>query len=183
MTKLDWFDIAARQLVEHGEAGLTLAALTRAARVTQGSYYHHFGGQSGFVREFLEHLKDRAFGHLRALEAVDASTPQAARRALRGIVEAVAGEDLALEAAVRRWAHSNSHVARVIHELDEARATLIYSLFLTATGSAERAAYLARLNGAFYLGAVQSTPPIQGAEYARMASDLERLLDAPEARR
>jgi AcrR family transcriptional regulator len=182
MTKDEWFRIASRQLVAHGEAGLTLAALTRAAGVTQGSYYHHFGGQAGFIEGFLAHLAGRAFVDVAALADQDATTAAGARRALRHLVAIIAAEDLQLEAAVRRWAQSNPRVARAVAQIDRRRARLLKRLFLAATGDPARAAHLARLNGAFYLGAVHSRPVIQGAEYARMASELERLIDAPGPR-
>ena len=182
MTRDDWFRVASRQLVEHGEPGLKIAALTRAAGVTQGSYYHHFGGQAGFVRAFLEHLTSRAFGPASILVG-DEDTPDGARAALRRLVQAIATEDLELEAAVRRWAHSDPTVAGVVDDIDAHRAALVEGLFLAITGDPASASYLTRLNTAFYLGAVWSRPPIQGDDYARMAGDLERLLDLDEGER
>lgn len=175
----DWFRIAAEQLLRHGAGGLTLARLTEAAGVTQGSYYHHFGGQGGFKQAFLEHLEGRAFVELAFPEGPEPLTPEQGREALRRLVALIASEDLALEAAVRQWASSDPQVAELVDRVDTRRAGLIYRLFLAVVGEPERAAYLARLNGAFYLGAVTSRPPIEGAEYARMAGDLERLLDLP----
>ncbi|SCG58410.1 transcriptional regulator, TetR family [Micromonospora halophytica] len=181
MTKDDWFRVASRQLVEHGEQGLTLAALTSAAGVTQGSFYHHFGGQAGFVEAFLAHLAARAFIDVSAAADEDSTTPAGARRALRRLVEIIAAEDLELEAAVRRWSQSNARVAEVVAEIDSRRGELLGRLFLVATGDPSRAAHLTRLNGTFYLGAVHSRPVVQGEEYARMARDLERLIEPPEA--
>lgn len=179
MTREDWFRIAGEQLVEHGEAGLTIQSLTRRAGVTQGSYYHHFGSQAGFVEAFLEHLAERAFVDVSTLADQDTSTPEGARQALRRIVELVAAEDLRLEAAVRRWAHRNPAVAALVDRIDAQRGRLLFDLFLAATGDEERAFFLTRVNGAAYLGAVHSRPPIEGEEYARMAAELERLLDVP----
>ncbi|GAA2520668.1 TetR/AcrR family transcriptional regulator [Pilimelia columellifera] len=176
MTQEDWFRIACEGLILEGEAGLTLHALTTRAGVTHGSFYHHFKGQAGFVTAFLEHLERRAFIDVPAAEDHDLATPVGAQEALRRLVEIIAAEDLHLEAAVRRWAQSNPTVAVVVNEIDARRAELLCRLFLAATGDVARAAYLARLNGALYLGAVHSRPPIQGAEYARMATDLARLL-------
>lgn len=184
MTRNDWFEVASRQLVAHGEAGLTLASLTAAAGVTQGSYYHHFGGRQGFLDAFLTYLEARAFLDVAAMLeedalAADPATPVGARLALRRLVAVIASEDLAFEAAVRRWAHGNPRVAAVIARIDARRAELLERLFLAATGDPARAAYLTRLNGAFYLGAVHAQPPIQGEEYLRMAGDLERLAEGP----
>lgn len=177
MTRDDWFRIAGEQLVRHGESALTIQSLTRQAGVTHGSYYHHFGSQAGFVEAFVEHLTERAFVDVSAQVDHDASTPVGAREALRRLVEVIASKDLRLEAAVRRWAHGNPTVAAVVDRIDAQRGELLFRLFLVATGDQEKAAFLARLNGAVYLGAVYSKPPIEGGEYSRMAHTLEHLLD------
>jgi AcrR family transcriptional regulator len=183
LSRDDWFRIAGGQLVRHGEAGLTLSALTRAAGVTQGSFYHHFGSHPAFVEAFLDHVAGRAFVDVSRVMATgteqgehDVTTPEGARQALRRLVQVIAAEDLQLEAAVRAWALSNDRAARMVAEVDARRGDLLGRLFLAATGDPVRAAFLARLNATFYLGAVHARPVVQGEEYAAMAHELERLL-------
>jgi AcrR family transcriptional regulator len=168
LTKEDWFTIAERVLVEHGAGALTIEELTRRARVTKGSFYHHFGSQSGFVDAFLAHLSQLAFADVAA--EVDAhSSPW---DQLGEIARLSSEHDPRLEIAVRRWSASNPAVADLLRRADRMRLDFLRHLFERATGDPDLALTLARLNIAFNLGTLQITPPIQGEEYLLMAHTL-----------
>ncbi|WP_017595679.1 TetR/AcrR family transcriptional regulator [Nocardiopsis potens] len=48
---------ARRLFAEHGYAGVGLAGLVRAAGVTKGALYHHFGSKEGLFREVLRQVQ------------------------------------------------------------------------------------------------------------------------------
>lgn len=168
-----WFEVAARLLVQRGGRGLRVEALCRAAGVTKGSFYHHFRDLAEFKAEFVDYLYQRgAASPLARLAALEAP-----REKLSGLIEAIAGEDLELEAAIRRWAASDPAVEEHVHRVDEARAAFVTDLYhQIVPGDPELAGDLSRLAQAFYLGAVMLDPPITGAEYRRIAGTLDRIV-------
>jgi len=126
--KLDrssWFRVAARLLVERGGGGLRVEALCRDAGVTKGSFYHHFRDLGEFKTAFMDYLYQRgAMDPMSRLEALDSP-----RERLRGLIEAIACEDLALEAAVRRWAASDPAVAEHLRQVDQARMAFVAEMY------------------------------------------------------
>ena len=159
--KLDrssWFRVAARLLVERGGGGLRVEALCRDAGVTKGSFYHHF--QRG------------AMDPMSRLEALDSP-----RERLRGLIEAIACEDLALEAAVRRWAASDPAVAEHLRQVDQARTAFVAEMYHELLPDDPALADdMCRLAQAFYLGAVMLEPPVTGEEYRRLTALLDRIV-------
>ncbi|MBW8759338.1 MAG: TetR/AcrR family transcriptional regulator [Burkholderiales bacterium] len=87
---------AAGWLDEHGEQGLTLRELARAAGVSHAAPYHHFAGRE----ELLAGVAERAFDRLADTLAVAAGAPEAAH-ALLDIGEAYVHEALAHPAQFR----------------------------------------------------------------------------------
>lgn len=172
MTRQEWLAIAERVLVQRGPSALTIDELTRRAGVTKGSFYHHFGGQPGFVDAFLEHLAHLGFDEVVA--RLDTHEP--ALDQLRQLAGLIAEHDPALERAVRRWGVISPAVADLLREVDRMRLDLWQQMFARVTGDEELALRLARLNLALYLGSLQIDPPIRGSEYVDLASDLEVLM-------
>lgn len=175
LDRVAWYQAAARLLVDQGGPGLRVESLCRAAGVTKGSFYHHFGDLSEFKSGLVEYLYLRgAISPLSELAAVGSP-----RERLRGLVEAIAREDLALDAAIRRWAASDPAVAEHVHRVDEARAAFVADLYgELVPDDPELAGDLSRLAQAFYLGAVLLDPPITGDEYRRLAKILDRIVQA-----
>lgn len=168
-----WYEVAARVLVDQGGFGLRVESLCRAAGVTKGSFYHHFRDLSEFTAGFVEYLYRRgAKNPLSELPAI--SSPH---ERLRRLIEAIANEDLALEAAIRRWAASDRGVADHVRRVDAAGAAFLTDLYgELIPRDAELAGDLSRLARAFYLGAVMLDPPITGDEYRRLAGLLDRIV-------
>ena len=174
--KLDrssWFRVAARLLVERGGGGLRVEALCRDAGVTKGSFYHHFRDLGEFKTAFMDYLYQRgAMDPMSRLEALDSP-----RERLRGLIEAIACEDLALEAAVRRWAASDPAVAEHLRQVDQARTAFVAEMYHELLPDDPALADdMCRLAQAFYLGAVMLEPPVTGEEYRRLTALLDRIV-------
>lgn len=176
--KQDWFETAARVLVEQGPGRLRVDALCQAAGMTKGSFYHHFRSLEDFTEAFLGYL-DRRGAQQPLAELARVETPRAR---LQALVETVAAEDLALEAAIRRWAVTERAVAEHVARVDTARGELVSRLYQgLLPADPQQARDLTRLAQAFYLGAVLLDPPVQGDEYRRLARLLDRVLEGHDA--
>lgn len=159
--------------MERGGGGLRVEALCREAGVTKGSFYHHFPDLGEFKIAFVDYLHQRgAMDPLSRLAALDSP-----RDRLRGLIEAIADEDLALEAAVRRWAASDPAVAEHLRQVDQARTTFVAEMYHELLPDDPTLADdMCRLAQAFYLGAVMLEPPVTGKEYRRLAALLDRIV-------
>lgn len=80
-------DAALRLYEKQGEAGLTVAALTRETGVSTGSIYHHFGSLDGVLGGLTQRWLDRLYDEIRA--ALWSSDD--ARLGIRALVEAYLG--------------------------------------------------------------------------------------------
>lgn len=164
LTRNDWFQHAAALLVERKGSGLTLDALTTAAGVTKGSFYHHFGSYDGFIEAFLEYFSVAGFSDV--VSQVDENLPP--REQLEELFEAIASRDFAGETAARTWAAHHPRVADAIAALDETRLAYLTNLTVPLTGSTEEGELLARRLLASYLGGLYLNPP-QSAHELRLA--------------
>lgn len=173
LDRSSWFRVAARLLVERGGSGLRVETLCRDAGVTKGSFYHHFHDLAEFKTAFADYLHRRgAMDPLSRLAAVDSP-----RERLRALIGAIADEDLALEAAVRRWAASDPAVAEHLRQVDRARTAFVAEMYHEILpDDPELADDMCRLAQAFYLGAVMLEPPVTGEEYRRLAALLDRIV-------
>lgn len=160
-----------RVLVDTGAEGLTIDRLRSELGVTKGSFYHHFGGFPGFLEAFLEHLEQAAFADV--VGDIDEAAP--AGEQLRLLNQAIAGDDPALEVAVRRWAAALPEAQSLIDRIDGLRLDHLEGLLRDVLTDRTRARFLARLYYAIYIGGLQLNPPVEGAEYLAMTTALEQL--------
>ncbi|HYF07454.1 MAG TPA: TetR/AcrR family transcriptional regulator [Acetobacteraceae bacterium] len=60
------FDAAARVVGRHGYAGASIARITAAARIAQGSFYTYFPSRQALLDELLPALGDEMLAHIAA---------------------------------------------------------------------------------------------------------------------
>ncbi|MEU9856535.1 TetR/AcrR family transcriptional regulator [Streptomyces sp. NPDC047974] len=119
-------DAALDLYAREGEAGLTVAALTRESGVSTGSVYHHFGNLHGVVSALALRWLDRLLGEL----GTALLSHQDARSGIEAVVHAYLGF-VRTEPAASRLLHSpfadqegTAHAAE-IRDSQEARLTPI----------------------------------------------------------
>lgn len=153
LEKKDWLQIGLDALRDDGPSGLTLEALTRRAKRTKGSFYHHFKDQQAFIRDML------------ALWAEQSPLDQA-ENPFHLL-------DPALEAAIRRL--PGEETARVIAETDEARIDTLAGFHLDPTLPVARS--YARIHYAAWIGLV-TLPNQQPGEIGPLLTLLTRMIEA-----
>ncbi|HBY63608.1 MAG TPA: TetR family transcriptional regulator [Solibacterales bacterium] len=166
-----WLEAGFAILAAEGERGLTIERLCERMKKTKGSYYHHFRSPEDFADALLEHWAASFTEQVihRAGQAPDA------RRRWRALVREVAGLDGGVERAMRRWAAGSEAVRRRVREVDERRIGYLAELN-RATGFAGRAAELARIEYAAWLGMEQLAEDAPAAEMERVAVRIHALL-------
>ena len=80
-------EAALAAFAEHGYAETSIADITRAAGVAQGTFYVHFSGKDAVIDELLADFNE---GLVRALGAMDPALVDGRGRSLRPLVEAMA---------------------------------------------------------------------------------------------
>lgn len=94
----DWLALGRVALAEGGPSALTIEALTARAKLTRGSFYHHFADRAAFVAALAGEWAEEV-----AALSPDRADP-ALERALRGVpeaAEAVRAADAARRGAFR----------------------------------------------------------------------------------
>jgi AcrR family transcriptional regulator len=166
-----WLEAGLAILAAEGEPALTIERLCERTKKTKGSYYHHFRNPSDFAEALLEHwaanFTDRVIE--RAAQAPDA------RRRWRVLVREVTGLDGGVERAMRRWAARNEMVRQRVRQVDERRIGYLAELN-RGVGRAARAAELARIEYATWLGMEQLDEGLSPVEMERLAARIHTLL-------
>ena len=121
-----WIAAGFDALLEQGPAALKAESLARRLKTTKGSFYWHFKDVPAFHAAMLATWEDQALTDLETALAED-TTPAARLRHLGQI--SARGRDsvrgLALEPAIRAWAHDNAAVAEAVARVDARRMAQI----------------------------------------------------------
>ena len=176
-----WVEFGIRQLARHGASALTVDRLCESAKLTKGSFYHHFPS----VEEFLLAIGARWRETETDAIAKDALACVTAAESLKKLSSLSDGVDHRLELGVRTLAASNRSLRDLVNRTDTAREAIIATLLERAYGLAgEEAAAAARLFHSLHLAALLRSPRSVG-EFSRAAASLlsERLTAAPSRRR
>jgi AcrR family transcriptional regulator len=163
-----------RVLAEEGDGGLTVDALCARLGRTKGSFYHHFGGRDGFVRDLLDRWEGQATDRL--IETVGSAGPVEDR--LRAVNrQASELRNARLERAIRGWSAREAEAARVQDRVDRRRLGFLEQLCAERMGPGERSRSLARVLQLAFVGAQHLDPPLEGEELYRTLRYLEPLFD------
>src|SRR4051812_50185194 len=116
VTRHGYFEAALDVLARHGFTELNVGRLCRDLGVTSGSFYHHFGGWPGFVKQLLDHWENRQVLILRQRN-FGTGGPSAD---FAELMDLTLGLPHAAEAAIRAWAMNDETVRTAQKRVDEA---------------------------------------------------------------
>lgn len=128
LTREDWIAFARKTLVQSGIENVKVDRLAKRAKVTRGSFYHHFRDRKDLLAALLRDWEVR--NHIEVAEIRDRwarSEPD-----LTEIILIWLGEDrgyLDFDMAIRSWARQAREVADVVHRVDAAWIGLLEQLF------------------------------------------------------
>ncbi len=125
LTQHDYYEVALRFLADASHEALTIAALCDELGVSKGSFYHHFGGWSGFVGAFLETWERESTLEVKeTAEHIDAVGTKF--RLLATLVDTIPHD---AEAALRVWSHTDPVVKAAVDRVDNAREAMVREFF------------------------------------------------------
>lgn len=176
-SKEDWLNTGIAVLVtEQGnDSGLTIERLATHIGLTKGSFYHHFKNLAEFKQALAEYMEVVGFADV--IAQVD--TEQSAKAQLIELTQVISKMDLSKEKAMRLWAAHYPEAQKLVQQLDQQRVAYLQKLHFELLGDSDQAQQMARMSYAFFLGAMQMSPPIQGQEYLGLFKKLEELLAPP----
>ncbi len=174
VTRDDWIAEGFRILASEGDAGLTVDGLCERLERSKGSFYHHFDGRPGYVRELLGTWERHATDRLIETGRDDAPVPDRLRAVNRQASEL---RNSRLERAIRGWAAREPEAARVQDRVDRRRLSFLEELCEERMGPGEEARRLARVFQLVFVGAQHLDPPLEGEELYRTFRLLDPLFD------
>lgn len=174
ITRDDWIAEGFRVLVSEGDGALTVDHLCTRLDRSKGSFYHHFDGRPGFVRDLLETWERQATDRLIETGQSDAPVEDRLRAVNRQASEL---KNSGLERAIRGWAAREPEAARVQDRVDRRRLAFLEELCAERMGPGEAASRMARVIQLVFVGAQHLDPPLEGEELYRTYRFLDPLFD------
>ncbi len=172
VTRDDWIEEGFRVLVEEGDGGLTVDALCARLDRSKGSFYHHFEGRPGYVKELLETWEGAATDRL--IETGHSAAPVEDR--LRAVNrQASELKNARLERAIRGWAAREPAAREAQDRVDRRRLAFLEELCAERMGEGDAARRLARVFQLTFVGAQHLDPPLEGEELYRTFRFLDPL--------
>ncbi|MEM9581801.1 MAG: TetR/AcrR family transcriptional regulator [Pseudomonadota bacterium] len=155
--KADWIDLGLQELAAHGSEAVKLEAICKAAKLTRGSFYHHFEDHEAFLTGLAEHWLARQTTDVADL--IDPNdTPIVQYVALN---EAAMGIDYRLELGIRELARRLPAIDRIIKQADAVRLDVVRTLYQRRYGIEEDLAEgLAIIEYAAFSGIILLDPDI-----------------------
>lgn len=179
MTKLthdDWLRTGLDALARTGPAGLKIAALCRRARMTRGSFYHHFADQKAYCTALLDYW---VHTHTEAIIAAVDRSENSAQARRHELSRQTARLDSQVEEGIRRWAANDPVAAAALRRVDTRRVDYLADLNAAEFGLDPAAARdLARIEYAVFLGYPQADPGADEREVLRVSKTFDRMMRA-----
>jgi AcrR family transcriptional regulator len=172
VTQEQYFAASLTRLAQQGADALTIASLCQQLGVTSGSFYHYFGGWSGFVDALLAHWEDDQTRRIVELAAATAHPME--RLAFMG-EQAVALPHEA-EAAIRAWSRSDDRVRLVVRRVDTRRHAELKRILVDAQVDPAHADELATMGMALLVGMQQLQRPVDTGTLRVLFDELIRLV-------
>ncbi len=155
LSRDDWLDAAFAAVVEGGFDAVRVLTLADRLGVTRGSFYWHFADHAELVTALLQRWQAREIELDKGMQQMEGPDPAKDLEDILEVALAHAGpklENMVFELAMRALARTDSAVAQLLVQVDEARMGLFEQKFLRLTGG--DALKSAELAGLFYLAIV-----------------------------
>lgn len=173
LTQHDYYDVALRLLAEGSHDSLTIAALCDELGVSKGSFYHHFGGWSGFVTALLETWERESTLEIKeAAERIDAVGTK--YKMLSTLIEAIPHD---AEAALRVWSHTDPTVQAAVHRVDGVREAMVTDFFALTIPKAD-AALLAEIYLSALVGNQLAHRPVDVRRMRKLLNQMTKITEA-----
>ena len=173
-SKEDWIDLGLRELSANGSEAVKLEAICKAAKLTRGSFYHHFEDHETFLTGLAEHWLATQTTDVADVIDPDAS-PDEQGAALN---DAAMNIDYRLELGIRELARRLPAIDRIVKQADEVRLSIIRALYQRRYGLDEATADgLAFIEYAAFSGIILLDPDIpleRQRSLARLHEDMMR---------
>jgi len=130
VTREDWLDVAAEDLVERGVSQVKVLTLANKLGVSRSSFYWYFRGRKDLLDQLLARWEDR---NTRAVLDHAARPAGNICRAVMHLFECFIDPrqfDPRLDFAVREWARRSAQVRARLDAADETRVVAIRDMFL-----------------------------------------------------
>ena len=177
---VQYFDAAMELLAAGGPAELKIGTLCTALGVTSGSFYHHFGGWSGFVRALLEHWETEQTARIVELTRSATDDPVERLDVLKRLAVTLPH---AAEAAIRAWAALDRDVATALRRIDDRRLAALEGVLAGAIPDRAIAARLASFGQSMLVGFQQIHHPPDAQLLGALLDDYHVLVLAHVPRR
>lgn len=169
LSKADWLSLGLAELSGKGSDAVKLDAICKAAGVTKGSFYHHFGNHQSFLTELAVEWRERQTRAL--LPGLDGLEPDDAAQELTELAAAI---DYRMELGIRELARRIPEVAEIVRQTDIERRDCLAAIYQARFScSLERARQLAWMEYATFSGLILLEPDAKDDAH----SDLARFFD------
>lgn len=174
-SKQDWLDLAHKQLIDEGAAGLLLERICAAAKKTRGSFYHHFVDHDAFINAVMAHWQMKQTDEIIVDVESETNVKQRKQRLSQRAIDA----NHKLESAIRHFAQSHSGAAEFLKKVDEKRIAYLEKLILDERKcSKKQAKRLAEIEYAAFVGAMILWPDKPRSHSAELDELLSQLVAA-----
>lgn len=159
----------------HGLEALKLDALCKSAKLTRGSFYHHFTSHKAFLVEMTQHWISLQTKHVIDQIPEDLSPDEKAAR----LTDLAMSLDYHLELGIRELARRNTAVAAEVRAADTERLAFLTELYAQKYRVDNRdAAFAAEIEYAAYIGTILTQPDMPKAEQRALATRFQDMLAA-----
>ncbi|WP_024515011.1 TetR/AcrR family transcriptional regulator [Bradyrhizobium sp. Tv2a-2] len=152
----DWLDAGLKALAASGFTALKAEPLSKALKVSRGSFYWHFADLNAFHAAVLAHWREVAAERIIA----DLESAPAGESPIRLLLRRTFSGRLALERAVRSWATSDAQARSAVQAIDRRRLDYVSMLLRDAGLPAEIAQARAQILYWAFIGYALSDKPL-----------------------
>jgi AcrR family transcriptional regulator len=167
-----YYEVALGILATDGVTGLKIGKMCGTLNVTSGSFYHHFGGWSGFVAGLLEYWEAEQTRRLLLLTQARPD-PWERVQVLKELATTVPHE---AEAAIRAWGRSDPLVGAVQRQVDDLRKDGLRQVILDVGVKPDDADLLASMGMALLAGHQQLSSPVGVRELRALLDEFEQIV-------
>ncbi len=167
----DWITLGLEALAAGGAEAIKLDAICTAARLTRGSFYHHFADHEAFMvalaKAWAVQNTSRLGAALEGLEETDA----------RHLNDMALDLDFTLEVGIRELALRVPQVGAILEEADAKRLSVLADLARARFGVSDQAAAdLAFMEYAAFCGMMLIRPQLDRETLLRLSRTLDGLM-------